>query len=127
MLQDNRRGLIYAFLVWLIPLLASFPIFPLREAGNPLFETVMPVVLALCGVYFAGRYFRANPHNTKMEGLRLGTIWFFACILLDQPLFMWGPMKMTFMQYMGDIGLTYLIYPIISIGMGALAESQTRN
>jgi len=37
-------------------------------------------------------------------------------------MFMWGPMKMSFINYMMDIGFTYLIYPIVTIGFGSVLE-----
>jgi len=33
-----------------------------------------------------------------------------------------GPMRMTFVDYMRDIGLTYLIIPTVAVGMGYIAE-----
>jgi hypothetical protein len=37
-----------------------------------------------------------------------------------------GPMKMSFADYMKDIGLTYLIIPIVSIGFGYLLEFKNK-
>jgi hypothetical protein len=33
-----------------------------------------------------------------------------------------SPMQMSFTNYMMDIGLTYLIIPIVTIGMGYMAD-----
>jgi hypothetical protein len=33
-----------------------------------------------------------------------------------------GPMKMPFIDYMADIGLTYSLIPIITVGFGYLLE-----
>ncbi len=35
-----------------------------------------------------------------------------------------GPMAMPFVEYMEDIGLTYLIYPVVTIGMGYALEKR---
>jgi len=116
------RALLYGFLAWLIPLIVAIAIFPWRQAGSPLFETVMPIVLTLCGVFFAGRYFRRLKSGFRREGFLLGILWFVMCVALDLPLFSAGPMKMPLADYMADVGLTYLIYPIITTGFGSLLE-----
>ena len=38
----------------------------------------------------------------------------------DLLMFMWAPIKMSFGDYIADIGLTYLIYPIVTTGFGFL-------
>jgi len=116
------RALLYGFLAWLIPLLVAILIFPWRQAGSPLFETLMPIVLTLCGVFFSSRYFRRLKNGFRREGFLLGILWFVLCVGLDLPLFSAGPMKMPLADYMADVGLTYLIYPIITTGFGSLLE-----
>ena len=120
------RAILFGFLAWLIPLVVAIGIFPLRQAGSPLFETLMPIVLALCGVFFAGRYFRRLQGGYRREGFLLGILWFVMCVGLDLPMFLAGPMKMPIPDYMADIGLTYLIYPIITTGFGSLVERTAR-
>ncbi len=56
------------------------------------------------------------------ESIKLGIIWFIISIIIDLLMFMWGPMKMSFINYMMDIGFTYLIYPIVTIGFGSVLE-----
>ena len=41
---------------------------------------------------------------------------------IDLLMFSWGPMRMGIAQYVMDIGLTYLIYPAITVGLGYLVE-----
>ena len=48
-----------------------------------------------------------------------------ACICIALFMFMQGPMKMPFLDYMADIGLTYLIIPSITIGF-AFTQSRLR-
>jgi hypothetical protein len=43
-------------------------------------------------------------------------------VLLAQLLFSWGPMQMTFTDYMYDIGLMYLMIPMITTGTGYLMD-----
>jgi hypothetical protein len=40
-------------------------------------------------------------------------------------MFSWGPMKMTIIDYLKDIGITYIMIPVISLFMG-LAQTPNR-
>ena len=60
------------------------------------------------------------------EGILLGIVWLAINIVLDLLLFMEGPMKMSFTDYMMDIGLTYLIIPSVTIGFGYLLQQHRR-
>ena len=110
------------FLIWLIVFLISIALFSIHETQRPLFESIMPVVITACAVFFSILHFRKTEANFLKEGVLLGVIWFTVNILFDLLLFMEGPMKMSFTDYMKDIGLTYLIIPIVSIGFGYLLE-----
>jgi hypothetical protein len=110
-----KIGILYGFLVWLIPFLISYAIYPLKTSNNPLFETIMPLVLVLIGSIFLYLYYKKDTEYSYLKGLEIGLIFFAVSIIVDLCLFMEGPMKMSFTNYMIDIGLTYLIYPIISL------------
>lgn len=117
-MKSPKIALLYGFLLWLIPFIVAFLIFPLRESGSPLFETIMPVVLTACVVFFSDLYFKNLETDFLREGIMLGVVWFGISLVLDLLMFMWGPMRMSFIDYMLDIGLTYLIFPIVTIGLG---------
>ncbi len=111
--------LLYGVLLWLIPFLVSFLVFPFKTIFPPFFETVMAITLTLGGVVFAILYFRRLQGDFLKQGIVVGAIWFAMSVLIDLPLFIFGgPMQMSFANYMLDIGLTYLIYPIVTIGFG---------
>ena len=42
-----RKAVLFGFLIWLIPFVVAFIIFPLRESSRPLFESIMPVTVAV--------------------------------------------------------------------------------
>lgn len=117
-MRSWRLILIYGFLLWLIPFCVAVSIFSLKKSGAPLFETIMPVTLAACGVVFSLLYFRGARVASWREGLLVGAVWFAVSVAIDLVLFSSGPMKMSFDAYMQDIGLTYLIYPIVTTGFG---------
>ena len=116
--MNNMRfkiGFLYGFLVWLIPFVISFLIYPLKIQNNPLFETIMSIVLVITGSIFLLLYIKDNLDIKKLELFELGFLFFIISIILDSFLFLGGPMKMSFYNYMLNIGLTYLIYPILAI------------
>jgi uncharacterized membrane protein YpjA len=86
----------------------------------------MPLALALCAVIFANRYFHRCVTSSLREGLWLGAIWLIMNWLLDWPLFSNGPMRMSMVNYIADIGLTYLMLPIITVGI-AYQATQAKN
>lgn len=112
----KRLGL--GFLVWLIPFAISFLVFPTKAMFAPFFETVMAVVVTGVGVVFAAIGFRGVKAGFIKEGIVLGLIFFAVSVLIDLPLFSFGPMATDLASYMMDVGLTYLIYPIITVGAG---------
>ena len=112
--------MLYGFLVWLIPFAVSFLIYPLRGSHRALFESIMPVVLTICVVFFSNLFLRKSGEKFLKEGIMLGILWFAISLVIDLLMFMKGPMKMTFADYMMDIGLTYLIIPVITVGSGYL-------
>ncbi|MBS3175602.1 hypothetical protein J4440_07005 [Candidatus Woesearchaeota archaeon] len=123
-MRSIKSALFHGFLVWLIPFIFGFLLFPIHESDRILFESIMPVVVTISAVLFTFLYLKKQKSNYFKEGILLGITWFIINIAIDLLLFMWGPMKMTFLAYMSDIGLTYLIIPIITIGIGALIENK---
>jgi hypothetical protein len=106
------------FLIWLVALGISILIFPLEESQRPLFESLMALVITLCAVLFGVLHFRKVTARFLQEGALAGSVWFVLNIGLDLLLFMEGPMKMSLADYMADIGLTYLIIPTVTLGLG---------
>ena len=124
-MKSIKRTLFYGFLIWLIPFVVAFLIFPIRESNRALFESIMPVVITISVAFFAYQYFKKLDNNFVKEGVMLGLIWLMISFVIDLVMFMQGPMKMTFTAYIMDIGLTYLIIPAITIGFGYLSKSKT--
>lgn len=115
----------FGFLIWLIPFLVSFVIFPLRDANRPLFESIMPIILVLTVMIISVLYFKKIEKESLKEGLIAGVLWFVLSLVIDLMLFLpASPMQMSFSDYMMDIGLTYLIILIIPIGIGALVSEK---
>ena len=123
MLQSMKKAVLFGFLVWLIPFIAGFLAWPVHE--QPVFETILALAVAGSGLVFATIYFRSIERITRSEGVRLGALWFAIAVLIDLIMFMpaASPMHMSFVAYMLDIGLTYLIYPMITIAITYIPQS----
>jgi len=115
------------FLMWLIPFAVAFMAFPLREAARPVFESVMAVTVTGTAVGIGLAYLRRMAGRYASAGLVVGMLWFVMCVLIDAPLMLLGgPMQMSIGQYFGDIGLTYLIIPLVTWGLGAALAGGVR-
>lgn len=113
-----KKVISYGILVWLIPFAAGFLLFPIHESNRALFESIMPVIVTAAVLVFGYHYLKSVP-QPKSESFKLGIVWFAISIGIDLVLFLSpSPMQMGFLEYVQDIGITYLIIPIVVIGMG---------
>jgi hypothetical protein len=86
---------------------------------NPLFESIMPVIITATVVIFSYLYFKPLMGNYVNQGVLAGVTWLFISLIIDLLLFLPpGPMQMSVTSYFMDIGITYLMIPIITIGFG---------
>ena len=119
-MRSWRRALGLGLVAWLVPFVVAFVIFPFRESARPLFESIMAVVVTGTAVVLGLFHVKRLDGGFAREGLLPGLTWFVMCVLIDAPLMLLGgPMKMSFGAYMADIGLTYLIIPIVTWGLAA--------
>ena len=125
MMKSLKYSLLYGFMIWAFPFIVAVAIFPLRQDERPLFESIMPVAVALVTVAGAYMYFKPVRENHLREGIIFGLAAFLLNIGIDLLMFSWGPMKMSFSDYMKDIGITYLMIPVIIIGFAKLISDIT--
>jgi uncharacterized membrane protein YpjA len=85
----------------------------------------MPVAIAGCVVGFTFLYFKDLKNDFFKEGIIIGIVWLVINIVFDLFMFMEGPMKMSIADYMMDIGFTYLMIPIITIGFGYILDNRS--
>ena len=120
------KMVIFGFLVWLVPFIISFFIYPLKTAGSPLFESIMPLAISVIVVTLAYAYLKNIETDLIREGVIIGAVWFIISIAIDLVLFLSpSPMQMSFVNYMEDIGITYLMIPIITIGLSFMANKRS--
>lgn len=125
-MKSISQALLYGVAVWAVPFIAAMLIFPLRESERPLFESIMPVVVTFSVVIFGVTYLTKADKNYMRESVLIGIIWLVISLLIDLLIFMWGPMKMSIADYMKDIGVTYLMIPIITTGLGKVLEMKCK-
>ncbi len=120
------RAIGLGVMVWLVPFAVAFLVFPLHESSRPLFESIMAVAVTGTAVAFGLLYLMQVEAGGVGEAIRLGVLWFLIAMTIDAPLMLLGgPMKMSFGQYMADIGVTYLCIPLVTLCIG-IARSRPR-
>ena len=117
-MRSVAREFGFAVASWLVPFVVSVCIFPLKSVHPPLFDSLMGTALAASTVVLGCAYLRRADGNLVAGGARAGLLWMAANWLLDGLMFSSGPMKMSLGQYVGDIGIAYLMIPVITIGLG---------
>jgi hypothetical protein len=105
----------YGVLVWLLPFVFSVMIFFLQASQRVLFDSLMAIALVFTIVLFTNLYFKNKVKSLK-EGIMLGIVWVLMSLSFDFLFYIVGPAKMSVTDYIKDIGITYLIIPIITIG-----------
>ncbi len=121
MMKKYLKNVLYGFLAWLIPFIASF-LFYSREGGLTidvfLFKSIMIIVGSISAAFLLISYFKRVDADYLKEGIMVGVIWFGINILLD--LMVLIPMSgMLITDYFTQIGLRYLVIPAMSITVGA--------
>lgn len=118
-MRSLKKSILFGFLVWLLPFIVAFLMYPIHESHRPLFESIMPVIIIISAVVFSYLYFKKVDKNVKAEGAKLGIVFLLISVIIDLIVFMPNsPMHMNLLDYISDIGLTYLMIPVITIGMG---------
>ena len=126
MIKKVGKVLLYGFLLWLTVFAGSILIFPIKEYDPIFFETLISIILAAATVLFGHLYFKNETVSLKYC-LLVGFCWALLNIIIDLPMFSYGPMKRPFLNYMTDIGLTYLMIPIILSVFAYRADQSNKN
>ena len=116
------RAILWGLVVWLVPFVVAVSVFPLKENNRPLFESIMPVTLSLVAVACGLLYFRRVQRTSLREGVLLGCLWFVISVLIDLPLMLSPPISFTPLEYAADVGFTYLMFPVITVGIAFAAK-----
>lgn len=115
------RALLLGLASWLVPFAFSFALFPLRKANAPLFGSLMELVVLVTAGSLLSFYFLHRAVSARESAL-VGLLWLAMNLLIDYPLFAYGPMKMTPLAYYSEIGLVYLTFPLFAVLAAPLAR-----
>jgi hypothetical protein len=116
-----KRTLLLGFASWLIPFVVSFLIFPLKKSNAPLFQTLMALIVLVTAGALLQLYFRGRAVSVH-EALFVSLLWLAVNLMMDYPMFAYGPMKMRAWAYYSEIGLDYLTYPAFAFWASLLAR-----
>jgi len=86
-MRSFKFGILYGFLVWLVPFVVAILIFPIHESNRIFFESIMPVSIAIATMIFSILYFRKVENGFFKEGIILGAIWFAMNLVIDLLMF----------------------------------------
>jgi uncharacterized membrane protein YpjA len=116
-----RRAALLGLMSWLVPFGLALLLFPLKGINPPLFGNVMSVIVLLTAGMLMPVYFQ---HRVifMTEALLIGILWLVINLILDYPMFAYGPMKMTAGQYYSEIGFAYLLFPAFALGAALIAR-----
>lgn len=120
------KNILYGFLAWLIPFLASF-FFYTKEGELTidvfLFKSIMIVVGSISASILLVSYFKKINEAYLKEGIITGVIWFGLNILLD--LLILIPMSgLSIADYFTQIGIRYIVIPAMSITVGTALKNK---
>lgn len=119
---STSKLLLFGFLTWLVPFVVSVPL--VGRDGQPvlptgLFKSLMIVIGSAVGAWLLVRVFR-QPPTFRHPGLVVGLLWLGINVALD--LLILVPLtNMSLLNYASEIGLRYLVIPIIAVAIAAAA------
>lgn len=127
-MKSIKKALIFGFLSWLVPFVASFFFFSPKGGlliNQLLFKNIMIVVGSFFAAFLIIKYFKIVDKNYLREGLLLGLLWLAINLILD--ILILVPMgKMPMEKYFIEIGVAYLMIPAMTIVAGKVLEAKNK-
>jgi hypothetical protein len=117
------RAVLLGLLSWLIPFVTGFALFPVKRLNVPLFTTLMYLVVLVTAGGLLLWYFRKRVVSGR-EATLVGSLWLAINLVFDFPMFAFGAMKMTAVEYYSEIGLVYLTFPLFGLLAAQLARTK---
>ena len=124
-IREIVRIIGYGFLTWLIPFIIAIPFYSPdgKILVDPfLFKSIMVVTGAVVGAFLIIRLFKPLTRRYLNQGIRIGIVWL--CINWMMDLLILIPMSgLDIPSYFNQIGLRYLLIPIMTIMAGIIAQN----
>ncbi len=123
-MKSIKKNILYGLFVWVIPFVTSFAFYSQNgelTIDKIFFKTIMIIIGTLVGVFLIVKYFKSVENNFLKEGILLGISWLLINWVLDFIVLI--PMAdISYSTYFTEIGLRYLTFPIISIGIAYILK-----
>lgn len=111
------RILLYGFILWAVVFSVSIGLHAWRVTQQPLFDSAIPVVLALATTLLMTAYLLSVESNFLRHGVATGITWLLVCVLLDALLLLPSPIRISVDEYIEEVALTYSMIPILTLGL----------
>lgn len=113
----------YGVILWAVPYGASIPLLPIMESAPMTFKALMVFIGSITGAVLAVYYFLSVEKNYLREAVVLACIWLGVNWALDFVALL--PFShQTLPQYFMEIGIEYIGFMALVIGIGYLLEKK---
>lgn len=123
-MREIIRIIIYGFLTWLIPFLVAIPFYTpdgILLINQQIFKSIMIVTGSVVGAVLIVHLFKTIKGNYRYVGYGAGIVWLLMNWVLD--ILILVPLSGTDIpSYFGDIGLRYLVIPVMTIMAAEIAQ-----
>lgn len=124
-MKKNIKLLLFGFLTWLIPFVISF-LFYSRDGklliDFSIFKIVMFFSASITASILLIKYFKTIKKDFLKESIIVGVLWLIINLILDI-LILIPISKMSLNDYFTQIGIIYIIIPVMSITTGYIVHS----
>jgi len=122
-MRDSVRVLLYGILTWLIPFLLAIPFYSSGELliDQQLFKSIMIIIGSLTGAVLIAHLFRIMSWDYLTAGYVTAVVWLLINWALDSLILL--PLNgLDLISYTSQIGLRYLVIPVMTIMAGVVAD-----
>ena len=110
MIHMKKIGVIYGFLTWII----TITLILMSHNSNPyIFNIILDIIITVLSLILGINYLKSFKEDSLKEALVFGILIFIINIVLDQFYYNAVGLPMNLVEYMLNVGLIYLVYPII--------------
>lgn len=125
-MDNNIKLVLFGIVTWLVPFVASIFFFDSQThkliIDQQLFHSIMIVVGSLVAAFLLVKYFDEVHTDYVKEGIKVGVLWLAINWILDIAILV-PMMAVDLPAYFGQIGLGYLVAPIMAISMAYAIEN----
>ncbi len=112
------KAVAFGVLLWMVVAATLAASLPLMASDRGLYDSIGAVVISLGLVVFSALYLRDVTGGVLRESVYLSLVFAVVIAGLDLSLLMLGALKMSFDRFLSEIAVSYLMTPVITIGMG---------